>query len=83
VKMPIRWRSVARYLLSSAAPAIVLYFAPHPTTLIPTFIMSVGGLAFYAILLLAIDTEARHLTALILQEMRKILSGSVPKTGTG
>jgi hypothetical protein len=34
-------------------------------------------------LLLAIDTEARHLTALILQEMRKILSGSVPKTGTG
>jgi O-antigen/teichoic acid export membrane protein len=83
VKMPIQWRSVARYLLASAAPAIVLYFAPHPTTLIPTFIMSVGGLAFYAVLLLAIDREARHLTALILQEMRKILSGSVPKTGTG
>jgi O-antigen/teichoic acid export membrane protein len=79
VNMPVHWRSIAKYLLASAIPVIALYFAPRPTTLIPTFLMSVGGLALYAILLLLIDQEARHLIALIFQEIREIVGGSTRK----
>jgi len=76
VNLPVQWKSIAKYLLASAVPVIVLYFGPHPTTLIPTFLMALGGLALYAVLLLSIDEDARDLIAAILQEIREILGVS-------
>ncbi len=83
VKLPVSWRSIGKYVLASSVPATVLYFAPHPTTLLLTFGMAIGGLAVYAVLLLAIDREARHLIFSILHEIRGILTGSLQKGKRG
>lgn len=75
VKIPVPGRSISKYLFASSVPATLLYLGPHPGTLALTFGTAMGGLAVYAVVLLAIDKEARHLIVLITREIREILRG--------
>lgn len=72
VKMPASWRNVGKYLFASAITGAELYILPNPTTVLLTFAKVACGVATYAALLLAIDTEARELVTLILHEIKGI-----------
>jgi O-antigen/teichoic acid export membrane protein len=69
VRIAVPWRSVGKYLVTSAVTAAILYALPHPETLALTFATVVAGAVIYAALLLAIDRDARTLLHLILQEI--------------
>jgi O-antigen/teichoic acid export membrane protein len=75
VKVPFPWRNMAKYLLAATVPAVALYLIPHPTTLLLTAGMAVGGMAVYAMVLVAIDREARALIVLTWGEISRILRG--------
>jgi hypothetical protein len=59
IRVSVPWRSIGKYLLISMVTAAVLYFLPHPTTIVLTLLVLACGVAAYALLLLAIDLEAR------------------------
>jgi hypothetical protein len=73
-RIPIPSGSIEKYVFASAVPAIVLYVAPHPTTLLLTAGMAVGGMVAYAALLSAIDRDARELIGRIWRELDGISS---------
>jgi O-antigen/teichoic acid export membrane protein len=69
VKLPVAWKSIAKYTLTSAFMGIILFLLPSPTTLIFTVSKAVAGFVIYAALLLAIDVQARELLRLIWEEI--------------
>jgi O-antigen/teichoic acid export membrane protein len=69
VKLPVAWKSIAKYVLTSAFMGIVLFLLPSPTTLIFTASKAIAGFIIYAALLLAIDAQARDLLRLIWEEI--------------
>jgi O-antigen/teichoic acid export membrane protein len=75
-RLSVPWTNIAKYVFASAVAAVVLYFAPHSTTLLFTVLTATGGMATYVILLLAIDREARELIGMIWHELSMIFSGS-------
>lgn len=72
IRVSVPWRSIGKYMLISMVTATILYFLPHPTTIVPTLLVLACGVAAYALLLLAIDLDARKLVALIWQEINNI-----------
>jgi hypothetical protein len=71
VTIVVPWRSIGKYVFASAIMATVLYLVPHPTTILPTLgTVALGG-AIYAVLLLAIDSDARMFVNSIWQEIKK------------
>ncbi len=69
VKILVPWRSVAKYFAVSVMAGVVIYVLPHPSTLALTFAAVIGEAGLYALLLLAIDDDARTLIRLILKEL--------------
>ncbi|XHH08494.1 MAG: hypothetical protein ACFCUE_13120 [Candidatus Bathyarchaeia archaeon] len=70
IRIPVQWRSIAKYVSASLIMALTLYFTPYPTTLILTLIKTGVGIGIYLALLLAIDKQARKLLSLIIAEIR-------------
>lgn len=81
VRISVPWRSIAKYVFASAVTATVLYFLPHPTTIVLTLAKATAGVGTYALLLLAIDVEARELVASIWHEIKGIFGGFGNKRG--
>jgi hypothetical protein len=72
VRIPIPWKSIARYVFASSIMAAILFVA-HPTRVFLTLGMTaIGGITYFAILL-AIDRETRKLTNMILKEIKTIV----------
>ena len=70
VKLPVTWKNMAKYILASAAMAAVLFLVPTTTTLLTTIAKAIVGFLIYVGLLLAIDSQARHLVGLIWDEIK-------------
>jgi hypothetical protein len=69
-KVVVPWRSITKYLLSSAVMGAVLYLLPYSNNVIMTLIWTaIGGVVYLAVLML-IDKEARALPRDILHELR-------------
>jgi hypothetical protein len=69
IHIPVAWKSITKYVLSALLMGIVLVLLPTTTTLATTIAKAVTGFALYAVLLLAIDAQARDLIRLIWQEI--------------
>ena len=69
-KLPVAWRSIAKYVFAAVVMALVLYVSPSPTTLLFTLVKTAVGLGIYLGLLLVIDRQARKLFGLIIEEIR-------------
>jgi hypothetical protein len=73
IKIPLVWKSIAKYVLASVSMGIVLFLLPNTSTLFLTIGKAVMGFAIYIGLLLAIDGQARELIRLIWIEIRGTL----------
>lgn len=74
LRIVVPWGSIGKYVFASSITAVILYVLAHPATLALTLIAVIVGAAIYAVLLLAIDIDARMFVRSILQEI-----GLVPK----
>ena len=72
IAFSIPWRNIAKYVVASAVMAAVLLVVPHPTRIIPTFVVTLVGGAVYLLILLPTDREARSLANSIVQEALRI-----------
>ncbi len=70
VRLPVAWRSIAKYVLASVVMALALYVLPNPSTLMLTIAKTAIGLGIYLALLLTIDKQARKLLNLIIAEIK-------------
>lgn len=70
VKIAVPWKNIGKYVFASAVSATILYLLPHPATILPTLSIVVAGIVTYAVLLLAIDKEARELALLMWHEIK-------------
>ena len=73
VRLPVAWKSIAKYVFVSVLMGIVLFVAPTTSTLLFTVAKAVAGLAIYLTLLLAIDNQARELLDLMIEEIKGTL----------
>jgi O-antigen/teichoic acid export membrane protein len=73
IKIPVAWRSIAKYIFSALLMGLALYLLPATTTLLSTIAKAVGGFAFYIGLLLLIDHQARELLGLVWEEIKGTL----------
>jgi O-antigen/teichoic acid export membrane protein len=73
IRLPVAWKSIAKYVLASIFMGIILFLLPNTSTLIFTLAKAIVGFAIYAALLLAIDTQARELLRLIWEEIKGTL----------
>jgi hypothetical protein len=69
-RLPVAWKSIAKYVLASILMGIVLLLLPTTTTLAFTLVKAVAGLGTYLALLLVIDRQARELLNLIIEEIK-------------
>ena len=81
--VPIAWKSIAKYVLSAAVMATILFLAPTTTTLLATIVKAIIGLGIYVALLVAIDKQARNLVRLISREFRETISQLTSKKQDG
>jgi hypothetical protein len=72
-RLPVAWRSIAKYILSALLMGLILFVLPTTSTLILTILKAIAGFVIYIALLLAIDSQARDLLKLILEEITGIL----------
>jgi O-antigen/teichoic acid export membrane protein len=70
VRIVVPWKDVGKYVSASAVSAVVLFLLPRPTTILLTLGTVAVGAMTYAVLLLAIDREARKLALLVWREIR-------------
>jgi O-antigen/teichoic acid export membrane protein len=70
ISIPVDWRSLGKYVLASAAVAVILFFTPTTTTLIPTAVKAIMGFLLYLALLLVIDKQARELLRQVWAEIK-------------
>jgi len=74
VRIPVAWKSISKYVLSSLLMGgVMLFLIPSTTTLLSTIAKAIVGFAIYVGLLLAIDAEARKLIGLIREEIKVTL----------
>ncbi len=69
VKLPVAWKSIAKYILAALLMGTVLLILPTTTTLLSTIAKAIAGFALYVGVLLAIDKQARGLVRLIWLEI--------------
>ena len=70
--LAVPWVSLAKYVFAALIAAVVLYVAPHTTTLIATFTKVIVGAGVYATLLLMIDSDARKLAKNVAEEIKSM-----------
>ena len=69
VRIPVAWKSIAKYVLASILMAcVMLFLLPTTSTLLSTIAKAIVGFAIYVGVLLAIDVQARKLIGLIWEE---------------
>ena len=73
IKIPVAWKSIAKYILSALLMGSILFLLPTTTTLLSTIAKAIVGFALYVGLLLAIDAQARELLRLIWEEIKGTL----------
>jgi len=73
IRLPVAWKSIAKYVLASIFMGVVLFLLPTPSTLLFTIAKAVAGFALYVGLLLTIDAQARELIRLIWEEIKGTL----------
>ena len=67
------WKSVAKFMIASAAMAVPLYIIPHPTRLSLTVGLTIlGGIVYFATLTV-IDWDTRELIKSIMCEVKSML----------
>jgi hypothetical protein len=76
IKIEIPWKSIAKYVFTSAVMAIFIFMLPHPQRASLTIAITVLGGAVYIGLLLAIDRETRMLIRSVWQEIKIRISGA-------
>ena len=71
------WKSVAKYVIASAAMVGLLIVVPHPSKISSTLILTgVGGIMYFAVLT-AIDMETRELVGSVLGEVKSRLGRTI------
>ena len=71
VRIPVAWKSIAKYVLASILMAcVMLFLLPTTSTLLSTIAKAIVGFAIYVGVLLAIDVQARKLIGLIWEEIK-------------
>ena len=70
VRVKVPWSNIAKYLFASALMAIVLFWLPHPTTIMLTFAITAVGGILYLLVVMALDRDARILISRILQTVK-------------
>jgi len=70
VRIPVAWKSIAKYILAALLMGAVLILLPTTTTLLSTIAKALAGFLIYVGLLLAIDVQARKLIRLIWEEIK-------------
>ena len=70
IRLPVAWKSIAKYVLASIFMGVVLFLLPTTTTLLSTIAKAIAGFAVYVGLLLTIDAQARELIRLIWEEIK-------------
>jgi hypothetical protein len=70
VRLPVDWKSISKYVLASILMGLALFLLPTTSTLILTVAKAIAGFGLYFGLLLAIDSQARDLLRLILEEIK-------------
>jgi O-antigen/teichoic acid export membrane protein len=78
-RLPVAWKSIAKYVLAAAIMGLILYMTPYPTTLLLTLVKTGVGLGIYIGLLLAIDKQARKLLSLIVAEIKNSINAYILK----
>jgi hypothetical protein len=78
-RLPVAWKSIAKYVLAAAIMGLILYVTPYPTTLLLTLVKTGVGLGIYIGLLLAIDKQARKLLSLIVAEIKNSVNAYILK----
>lgn len=73
-RLSTAWKSITKYAFAALAAGIVLIVIPHTTTLSTSFIKALLGMATYAGLLFAIDSDARNLVKQSVKEIRNDVS---------
>ncbi len=73
MRLPVAWKNMAKYGLASIVAAAVLLVLPSTTTLLATVGKALVGLAAYALILYAIDIDARKIVRQVFDELRSIL----------
>jgi hypothetical protein len=69
IRVPIEWKSIAKYVLAALLIGVLLYLLPTPSTLMATIGKTLIGFGAYVVILLVIDAQARELIKLIWQEI--------------
>jgi len=70
IRIPVAWKSIAKYLLSALLMGSILFLIPTTTTLLSTIAKAAAGFGIYVALLLAIDKQARQLIGLVWEEIK-------------
>jgi O-antigen/teichoic acid export membrane protein len=75
VRLPVAWKSIAKYILASILMgSVMLFLLPATSTLLSTIAKAIAGFAIYVALLLVIDRQARKLIRLIGEEIKVTLT---------
>ena len=65
VRLPVAWKSIAKYIFASLFMGVVMLFLlPTTSTLLSTIGKAIAGFAIYVGVLLAIDAQARKLVGI-------------------
>ena len=78
-RLPVAWKSIAKYVLAAAIMGLILYVTPYPTTLLFTLVKTGVGLSIYIGLLLVVDKQARNLLSLIVAEIKNSINAYILK----
>jgi O-antigen/teichoic acid export membrane protein len=78
-RIPVDWRSMAKYVAAALVMALALYLSPYSSTLLLTIAKTAIGMGIYIGLLLVIDKQARGLLKLIIEEIKGTLQQFLPK----
>ncbi len=78
-RIPLDWRSIAKYVGAALVMALTLYLSPSPSTLLLTIAKAAIGMGVYLGLLLVIDKQSRGLLKLIIQEIKETFQQFLPK----
>jgi hypothetical protein len=73
IRIPVAWRSIAKYILSALVMGGVLFLLPTTSTLLSTIGKALGGFAIYVVFLLVIDLQVRELVREIWTEIKSTL----------
>lgn len=78
-RIPVDWRSLAKYVGAALVISLALYLSPYPSTLMLTIAKAALGMGIYLSILLVIDKKSRDLLKLIIQEIKETLAQFMPR----